>query len=277
MEKIIYDNMSIDGRVGFIEKHHKYVDLENPSRKFTSVTGVLKDYKEPFNAEKIIKQVIRNPRSKYFGMDADEVQKMWDHARNMGTALHLYGENLLNGIESEAPGDERAIFVPQAIEQLQSDGYELAKTELLLYSTIVDVSGQSDIFLKKKYGDEYFYMIYDWKFMSAPLQKKSYYNRRTRKFASMDGPFRYLHDCNWMHYSIQLALYQTLTGDPAKVTEKVLIEVTDSGYRFIPAYPMRVYWNKDGLQAAYETWNGQWYDSRYDTITKTKPDDIVAL
>jgi hypothetical protein len=121
-------------------------------------------------------------------------------------------------------------------------------------------------------------MIYDFKFLKDPIKKKSIYNTRTRKFNKMLGPFKYLDDCNWIHYSIQLAIYQTLTGDPKKIKEKVLVVVTKDGYEFVPCYPMRVFWDHDNkLQAIYEVWNGKWYDSRTNRLYKNKPTDIEGL
>jgi hypothetical protein len=91
----------------------------------------------------------------------------------------------------------------------------------------------------------------------------------------MHEPFHHLKDCNWIHYSIQLAIYQTLTGAPEKIREKVLIVVNDDGYNLIPAYPMRVFWDADlKLQCVYEIYNGKYYDSRDNKLHKTWPSDI---
>ncbi len=274
----VYDNMSVDGKVGFQENRHKYMEVNNTSKYFKSVTGLLKDYHDPFNPRITAEKVIANPNSKYFDMSVEEVLAMWTHAAAIGTELHDYGETILNGGMAEMPDDDRAQFVIPAVEDLWGQGYELAKTELLVYSSELALAGQSDILLKKSYGEDTFYMIYDWKFLSKPLQKKSYYNRRTRKYKKMSGPFRFLDDCNWIHYSIQLALYETLTGDPSLVREKVLIVVTEKGYEFIPTYPMRVFWDSNSnLSAVYETWDGKYYDSRTDKILNTKPTDIEGL
>lgn len=278
-----YDNMSVDGRVGFTEEKHRYTMIDQPERYFTSVTGLLKNYKEAFDAELISNKLVADPNSKYFGMDPGKVAQDWlDNGRKAaatGTILHKYGEYLLNGEDPGfTPEDDRYKHIQPAIDELWEQGYELAKTELLVYSDVLSLAGQSDILLKKKYGEETFYMIYDWKFLSKPIQKKSYYNRSTNRWKNMHGPFKYLNDCNYIHYSIQLAIYQTLTGDPGKVTEKVLVVITDDGYEFVPAYPMRVFWDHmNELQAVYEAWNGKYYDSRENRFFNEKPIDILGF
>lgn len=286
-EKIIindneYDNASLDKKVGFIEDTHKYILVDKPDFRFNSVTTLLKDYKEPFDAVKVARQVVKKVGSKYFGRNPVEVAKEWEdlgsNASSEGTRLHAYGEDLLNNInDTVVPDLKKAVWVPQIVDKIHRDGYEVAKTELLVYSEKLGLAGQSDIILKKKFIDEYFYMIYDWKFLGKPLQKKSFYNPKLRSYKKMTGPFKHLMDCNWIHYSIQLAIYQTLTGDPSKIMEKVLVVVYDDGYELIPSYPMRVFWDKDlNLQAVYETWKGKVYDSRVDKLLNVWPKDILG-
>lgn len=275
-----YDNESLDGEVGFIEDVHKYILKKDEGFRFTSVTTILKDYYEKFDAEGIAAKAVTKKASKYYGRDPQEVKQEWldlgAKASAEGTALHLYGEYLLNKTPVVAPDLPKARWVPEIIDKLYSSGYELAKTELLVYSELLNIAGQSDIILKKPVEDDKFeYMIYDWKFLGKPLAKKSFYNPRTRQYKKMLGPFKHLMDCNWIHYSIQLAVYQTLTGDAKAIREKVLVVVYDDGYELVPCYPMRVFWDENKeLQAVYELWNGKFYDSREDKILNKWPEDI---
>jgi len=270
-----YDNVSLDGKVGFIEDGHKYVLMENKKFKFNSVTTLLHTYGEEFNTDEIAEAVSNNEKSKYFGMDPADIKAEWEEKARKGTILHAYGEALLKGEDVTPPDLPKAKWVPIIVNKLKEDGYEVAKTELLVYSKDIALAGQSDIILKKKIMDEYFFMIYDWKFLSEPIKKKSHFNPFTRQYKKMTGPFKYLMDCNWIHYSIQLAIYQTLTGDPAKIKEKVLVVVNDDNFELVPAYPMRVFWDSNlQLQAVYETWNGKFYDSRIDKLVNKWPEDV---
>lgn len=285
IDGIEFENFSLDGEVGFIEPTHQYKLMNNPDFKFNSVTTLLKQYEEHFDMEGTAIKCSKNKNNKeYYGRDPQEIMEEWREkgrvASEMGTRLHNYGEDLLNKVEKPAdiPDSPKTKWVDLAVQELWDNGYELAITELLVYSEELALAGQSDILLKKNIGGETYYQIYDWKFLNKPIQKKSYYNRFKRTYKKMSGPFKHLMDCNWIHYSIQLAIYQTLSGDPGRVTEKVLVVVQDGGYDFVPCYPMRVFWDHNNeLQAVYEVWNGKWYDSRTDALYKRKPADIVGL
>ena len=280
----IISNYSLDKKVAFIENGHRYIHLEKPDTKFTSVTTLIASYKEKFEAEETAKRVVEKEDSPYYGRDWREVALEWEtygrECAEKGTNLHAYGEQLFNGNFNVAvPDSPKSIHAQNAVKELFGKGYKLATTELLVYSDEIGIAGQSDILLKKKvYGTtDYDYMIYDWKFISKPLQFKSYFSRKNG-YKLMGGPFQHLMDCNWIHYSIQLALYQTLTGEPARIKEKVLIVVYDHKYTFVPAYPMRVFWDQNNeLQCVHEIWNGRWWDSRMGQLYKRKPKDIVGI
>ena len=279
-----YDNISPDKKVIFKEQGHKYIHVDRPELKFTSVTQLLGYYKEKFDAITVATRCVADPKSEYYGMDADAVATEWTRygteCADNGTILHEYGEKLFNRVPNlVAPDLPKAKHAKAAVDYLFSQGYELAMSEMLLYSEELAIAGMDDIILKKRvYGStDYDYMIFDWKFLSKPIVKKSFYSRKNG-YKMMKGPFKHLMDCNWIHYSIQLSLYQTLTGDPGKITEKVLIVVGDNGYELIPAYPMRVFWDQNNeLQCVHEIWNGRWWDSRMQELYKRKPKDIVGL
>lgn len=282
--EVTYNNFSLDKKVGFIEKGHKYIHTDKPALNFTSVTTLIASYKEKFESEEVAQRCCADPESKYYGLDWREVALAWEtygrECAESGTALHAYGESLFNKQEIVAPDSPKAAHAKQAVTDLFAAGYKLATTELLVYSEEIGIAGQSDILLKKRIPgttDEWDYMIYDWKFLSKPLAMKSYFSKR-KGYKMMNGPFQKLMDCNWIHYSIQLALYQTLTGDPEKVSEKVMIVVQDDGYKLVPAYPMRVFWDQNNqLQCIHEVWNGRWWDSRMEQLYRKKPRDIVGI
>lgn len=285
IDGVEYENFSVDDAVGFIEESHKYIYFEDPELVFTSVTTVLKEYEDEFDAVAISKRCSKDKKKpEYYGRDPKEIVAEWEAkgkvASEMGTRLHNLGEDYLNGVKTpeDIPDSPKTKFVKPAVDKMLSNGYELALTELLVYDTDIKVCGQSDILLKKKYDGEWYYQIYDWKFLKEPIKKKSFYNRFKRTYKMMKGPFKHLQDCNWIHYSIQLSIYQTLSGDPGSVSEKVLVVITDEGTEFVQCYPMRVYWDTDGeLQAIYQNWRGDWYISETDSFSKTKPEWISGL
>lgn len=279
-----YNNISTDNKVIFIEDGHKYIHVDKPELKFTSVTTLLHHYAEKFDADTMAAKCCADPKSKYYGMNPVEVAEGWvqygSDCAEAGTGLHNYGEGLFNNTPGiVAPDSPKARWAEQAVKDIFAAGYQLATTEMLVYDVDLAIAGQSDIILKKKRrtSDQYDFMIYDWKFLSKPLAKKSFYSRRYG-YKKMTGPFKQLMDCNWIHYSIQLAIYQTLTGDPGRVIEKVLIVVEDDKYSLIPAYPMRVFWDSNNeLQCVHEMYNGRWWDSRMNTHYAKKPTDIIGI
>jgi ATP-dependent exoDNAse (exonuclease V) beta subunit len=113
-------------------------------------------------------------------------------------------------------------FVEDLHKELTSK-YVLAKTELLVYSLELRMAGQVDLLMRNEDSTEYH--ILDYKFIKEPLE--SYYNRFTRKYKMMSGPFSRLMDTNYSHYSIQLEIYRYLMGAVGrKVKTKRLMVVT---------------------------------------------------
>jgi ATP-dependent exoDNAse (exonuclease V) beta subunit len=86
------------------------------------------------------------------------------------------------------------------------------------------MAGQVDLLMRNEDSTEYH--ILDYKFIKEPLERKSYYNRFTRKYKMMSGPFSRLMDTNYS-YSIQLEIYRYLMGAVGrKVKTKRLMVVT---------------------------------------------------
>ena len=283
--EIKYDNISADGKVGFTEHDHKYHLIGDPNFKFSSCTGLVKSVSDEIDFKKVANRVVGVKSSKYYGRNADELIKEWEangaYYSNMGTLCHSLGERLFKGedttkIESlikETEYANRIDHIKRAVNNLIKDGYSVVKTEALLYSVKLKLAGQSDLILKRTLpsGEEY-YCIYDWKFLTKKLDKKGKYDTGKKRYTKMKNKFKYLSDCNWMHYSVQLSIYQTLTGDPGSIKEKVLIVVTEDGYELVPCYPMRVYWDNNlTMQTVYPDYRGKWWVSEQNAFYNEMP------
>lgn len=288
--EIVYDNMSTDKKVGFTEHDHKYHLIGDPDFKFVSATGIVKRVSNDVDYKEVAKRVVKVKSSKYYGKDAGELIQEWDDNgkfyAGLGTLCHTLGEKCFNkedttkieAILMETEYADRIPHIKAAVKQLFNDGYSVVKTEALLYSVKLQLAGQSDVILKRTLpcGTEH-YCIFDWKFLKTGLEKKGKFSFTTRKYTKMKNKFKHLGDCNWMHYSVQLAIYQTLTGDPGSIKEKVLMIVTSDGYEFVPCYPMRIYWNKDlVMHTVYPDFRGMWYVSEENAFYKDAP-DIAGL
>jgi hypothetical protein len=192
-------------------------------------------------------------------------------ASDRGSKLHAYCESIYDGWDfGEIPQEPQARQAEKALELIERAGWSLAKTELLVYNTVLRLAGQVDLLLKKKVkikGKPTTVLgIFDYKFLKEPIQKKSFYNGRTKKYKMMSGPFRHLMDCNYYHYSIQMELYRMLMGKTGKrVVKKTLIVMTEDDYDFIDGYDIKIWVDKYGaLQAKYKKFNGEMYDSSKD-------------
>jgi len=273
------DNVSPDGKVFFIEEGHKYYHTDdivndkikpfNATRfKFKSPTGILAGFKEHFDSVGISERYVEKHGLE---ISAEELRAEWAEkarvASDRGSKLHAYCESIYDGWDfGEVPQEPQARQAEEALETISNMGWKLAKTELLVYNTKLRLAGQMDILLKKKVKGKTRFGIFDYKFLKEPIQKKSFYNPRTKKYKMMSGPFKHLMDCNFYHYSIQMELYRVLMGAlKDKVTNKVLIVVTEDGYELVEGYPIKIWFDsKRKLQAKYRKFNGDIYDSSKD-------------
>lgn len=285
------DNLSPDGNVFFIEEGHKYFykndinddgtirEFNDSTYKFKSPTGILGNFYEHFDAVTISeKYVIKH------GLDitAEELRAQWDEkarvASERGSLLHSLGESIVDGWDfGELPDLPQVQHLIKALEEVANENWVKAKVELLVYNTAFKIAGQADIVLKRSNGDETEYGIFDYKFLKEPVQKKSFFNPRTRKYKKMYGPFRHLPDSNFYHYSIQLEFYRMLMGRLGKkVTTKKLIVVTEEQYDIVDCHPINIWVDTEGnLQAKYKMFNGKIFNSSNDREYMSDPFKII--
>ena len=86
-----------DSHIVFREKGHVY--YVKREKGYTSVTTIVHNAFEKFNANKIIDNMMASPKwneSKYFGMTKEEIKLQWKQngveAAKMGTAMHAMFE-----------------------------------------------------------------------------------------------------------------------------------------------------------------------------------------
>jgi hypothetical protein len=286
------DNISPNGRVFFkditdLGEEHKYfheddiVDGEirpfnESSFMFQSPTGIIKDMYEQFDTIPQAKKYVKRHK---LPITWEQLVYGWEMlgeiASASGTLLHAYGESLWNKWDMPRPVNEAKLKHLEALTVHLQKNYVLSKTELLVYSLKFRLAGQVDLLVKNAEGTEY--TILDYKFLSEPLDMKSFYNRFTRKYKMMYGPFNRLMDCNHIHYSIQMEIYRYLMGKlGTKVVGKKLMVITNEGYQLVDGYPMRIWIDEDGiLQARYRYWKGRLYDSSQDIDYMENPYRII--
>ena len=279
-------NLSLNGRVFFLEEGHKYyhegdvegstlLAFENSKYAFRSPTGLIANFYEHFDTIPQAKKYVLKHK---LPISWEQLVFAWDMlgdiASDEGTTLHGYGESLFNDWGMKAPDLLKTPYV-QALHKELSSKYVLAKTELLVYSLELRVAGQVDLLMRNNDSTEYH--ILDYKFIKEPLERKSYYNRFTRKYKMMTGPFSRLMDTNYSHYSIQLELYRYLMGAVGrKVKTKRLMVVTPQGYELVDTIPMKIWVTKDGvMHAKYRHYKDKIYDSSMDPEYLENPYQLI--
>ena len=296
VKNIEVDNVSPDKNVFFIEEGHHYFhvadikDNEIVSKyaskfNFRSPTGILAEFKEHFDSEGISERYVVK-----HGLDitAEELRAEWAEkariASERGSKLHAYCESIYDKWDfGEIPQEPQARHAEKALELLEKAGWSLVQTELLVYSKVLRLAGQVDLLLKKtlrnkKTGsDVTIFGLFDYKFLKEPIQKKSFYNFKTKKYKMMSGPFKHMMDCNFYHYSIQMALYIMLMGAQGdRVLKSSLVVMTEDDYDFVDGHPLKVWVNKKGiLHAKYKKFDGKDFDSSKDKEYLKAPYKVV--
>ena len=205
-----------DDNIVFEEYGHKYTyngdcnmgdkDDMGDKKDFKSVTTVVHEFFEKFDADKIIDKMMESskwPNSKYYGMTKEEIKQLWSengkNASKLGTQMHAEIEDYFN---------ERLDVKEKTKEYKQFEEFwkefknvnptwEPFRTEWIVYDEKKKLAGSIDFLLSDSDGN---IVIIDW--------KRSKEIKMANKFKKGTGPFKSLDDCNYNHYTIQLNCYR---------------------------------------------------------------------
>jgi len=196
-----------DDRITFYEPTHTYT-IDGSSKGIISGTGFLHQFFGHFNPKDTIKKMMKSPnwpKSPYFGMKAEEIEKSWNDkgkdASTKGTAMHLAIEQFMNGAES--------VIDPEVIQTKEYQYFlnfwkdhgadlEPYRAEWSVFSEDHRLCGQIDMLFRRKSDGQF--LIYDW--------KRSREIKTSNKFQKGLAPLDHLDDCNYWHYTLQLNLYR---------------------------------------------------------------------
>jgi len=195
----------------FHAQNHLYQSLDPNDRiDWISVTKFVGSFKEPFDAVAQSIKSSQNKRSKWYGVDPAEIQKIWagegDRAVTAGTWYHDQRESDITSIETiQRSGVDIPIIKPiweggvkHAPNQRLTEGIY---PEHFVYLKSAGICGQSDrVEVVKGIVD-----IIDYK-TNKEIKKNSFVNWEG-KARMMTGPLSHLEDCNFNHYALQLSIY----------------------------------------------------------------------
>jgi len=197
--------------VTFQEKNHLYKSLDpNDQITWLGVTSFVGMFKQKFDPVAQSIKSSQNKRSKWFGVDPLEIQRIWagegDRANKEGTKYHNQREEDLLGIDTIV---RMGVKVP-IIKPIFDGDLKLAPIQKLtegiypehfVYLKSVSICGQADrVEVVQKIVD-----VYDYK-TNKEIKKEAFTNWEgiTQK---MTGPVAHLDDCNFNHYALQLSTY----------------------------------------------------------------------
>jgi hypothetical protein len=198
----------------FDPKWHTYKCPQKPGLKFTSGTKFLSKFYPEFDKEGISKRYAEKNGLKQLDVLAQWARK-GEVSRESGTLVHNYLENLANGVVMKHENAARhtdediqamALSKMKCADKLFNeicDTYEVVKPEMIVASLGRAVAGQVDLVGKRK--DNGAFSFFDYK-TNAEIK---FENRWGRCLAPVD----HFEDCNFIHYSLQLGLYETIARE----------------------------------------------------------------
>jgi len=185
-----------DNNIVLIEDIHRYELLDDPNFEFTSCTNFIKLFFEPFDKIGIANN-LTSSHDKYSDMTPQELVEEWDKSGDEGTAIHNEIQQFINN--GTEPIKEKSILAVKWIKENMTDR-NILFSEVMVYSKELELAGSIDLLVYNSVTDSY--KIFDWK-TSKRIDINSFRNRMGNHNASSR-----LMDCNYIHYSLQLSLYQ---------------------------------------------------------------------
>ena len=231
-----------NGNIAFEEKAHRYWDVTDPSKKFTSVTTIIEKFGQPFDKEfwsayKALEKLlsadawkIEKPsllKSKKFDKSLLELHDIsendfnreqqaildsWDEENRKscerGTKIHADFEN---SFYKKKKNIDISKFQIGGKFECRKDYTDLdlenaVYPEYLIHRISPDgklcIAGQIDLLVKK--GNNI--IIGDFK-TNKEIKMKSFFDAKTKSSVKMKFPLNNLDDTNYWHYCLQLSTY----------------------------------------------------------------------
>ena len=238
-----------DAHIHFDEGPHKYtiqgINGITAETEFTSVTTLIHQQFENFDAKKVIAAMMRNEKkwndpianAKYYGKTAEEIEEMWSKAGReasaKGTAMHYKIECFYNTPPPDADDTADAADTPPELQYFMNFHNELVageqatlrpyRTEWTVFHEEARIAGSIDMVYEviEPTADQHppALAIYDWK-RCREITKTN----RANKFATHPA-IEHLPDTNYWHYALQLNIYKYIlqTKYDKKITDLYII------------------------------------------------------
>ena len=191
-----------DSHISFDEGPHIYT-IDGDSN-FTSVTKWNHSHFPHFNADKIIKKMMKSNKwteNKYYGMSAYEIKALWKkngkEASEAGTKMHYDIECFYNKQPIQNDSIEFKYFMDFHKATVDFKPY---RTEWMVYDEELKMAGSIDMTFENEDGS---IDIYDWK-RSKEMKKTNAWESATTECIN------FMPNANFWHYSLQLNTYKAI-------------------------------------------------------------------
>ena len=203
-----------DSRIVFDEGPHIYY-IDGSCNEYTSVTTFNHNHFEKFDADKIIKGMMKSKKwtqSKYYGLSVDEIKALWDKNRDeaaeAGTKMHYDIECYYNECPNENDSIEYQYFNNFLTAYPELKPY---RTEWTVFHEELKLAGSIDMVFKDMNDGSL--LIYDWKRSKEIIKSNSF-----GKWGNKEC-IEHLPDTNYWHYCLQLNTYKAILEE--KYGEKI--------------------------------------------------------
>ena len=222
-----------DKNILFYEPTHTYTITTDPTNKYTSVTTWNHSHFPHFNADQVIKNMMRGKNwkegHKYWGLTSEQIKAQWNAngaaVSGAGTNMHYEIECFMNNssieeenytheqlythyLETQLTNNNPIIETPEwqyFIKFIQENSHlKPYRTEWTVYHEDVKLAGSIDMVYENPDGT---LSIYDWK-RAKDISRINTFN----KFA-VNKIICHMPDSNFWHYALQLNTYKKIIED----------------------------------------------------------------
>lgn len=216
-----------DDNIKFEEEGHKYTIVPDSTSTYTSVTTFIHSHFKPFEADKIIKKMMKGKLwkegHKYWNMTLEEIKSQWTQNGNnvsqLGTSIHYEIECFMNNPSLQIEYTHKELYEyyknTNNIDDLNSTkewdyfinfindfpNLKPYRTEWTIYHEDLKLAGSVDMIYE---NPDKTLSIYDWKRVKNITTVNNF-----NSYAITDS-ICHMPDSNFWHYTLQLNIYKAI-------------------------------------------------------------------
>lgn len=214
----------------FTEKGHKYESIDpNDNIEWTSVTSLVGKFKPHFDKDAIAAKSSKSKKSKWYGIPAEEIIRIWEAETNRALTLGTFYHNQREADLLECDTLQREGFDLPVVPPKVQDGIKYAPNQKLIagiypehfvYLKSAGICGQADR-VEVVNGTV---NIYDYK-TNKEIKTEGYVNWEGVR-DTLEGPVSHIDNCNLQHYTLQMSIYMyiIIKHNPRLKPGKLVIE-----------------------------------------------------